>query len=259
MGGYLILKLLAYIPARSGSKAVPNKNIMPIKNVPLLSYSLYCAMDCLEQGLFSDVLLSTDSVSYLKIAEQLGYYEKYLRPREFALDSSPTIDGIIHALDYLKTKDKRYDAVMILQPTAPFRTSDHVKTAIDLLENHPEATCVTGLKKLGDVHPARIKKLVDALWLHPYCKNVVEKEPSRRQDFNPEAYIRNGTIYLTPIHIIKRGLIRGERPIGFVMPEENSINVDDHMDFVIAKSTLDYQTYRKNLRYFNALFSLYND
>jgi CMP-N,N'-diacetyllegionaminic acid synthase len=253
------MKILAYIPARSGSKGVPDKNILQVENIPLLSFSMFTAMDCMKEELFADVLLSTDSARYLDIASGEGYSDHYLRPAQLAQDDSPTIDGVHHALEYLSDQGKEYDAVMILQPTAPFRTKVHIIEAIELMQKNPGATCVTGLKLLGDYHPARIQRIDNDIWLKPFCRDVVEGEPSRRQDFSPPAYLRNGTIYLTPIEIIKKGYIRGSNPIGFVMPEENSINVDDHIDFVLAKSVLQYEKYSDQLKYFEPLRNRYKN
>ena len=127
-----------------------------------------------------------------------------------------------------------------------------------LLKQNPSITCVAGIKELGDGHPARIKKLIDGIWLKDFCDNAKEPEPSRRQDFTPRAFLRNGTIYLTPTEILMKGLIRGERVIGLEMPEANSINVDDHIDFISAQSALNYEPYKKHLRYFQPLIEIYN-
>ena len=97
------MNTLAFIPARSGSKGVIDKNIRNLNGIPLLAYSVHIAQLCFKQGIFSDVLVSTDSIHYLEKIKQTGYAKKYIRPKELALDESPTIDAIIHALnDYAK-------------------------------------------------------------------------------------------------------------------------------------------------------------
>lgn len=246
------MKVLAYIPARSGSKGVPDKNIKPIQGIPLLAFSAYTALDCQKKGLFTEVLVSTDSPEYLKTVEPLGIRTDYLRPAEYADDKSPTVDGILHALDWYAEQGITFDAVMTLQPTAPFRTQAHIEKAIQLMEENPEATCVSGIVRMGDAHPVRIKKLMDDKWLQDFCDHAHEPEPSRRQDFTPPAYLRNGTIYLTRLETLKQGLIRGEKIIGMEMPEANSANVDDHIEFLIAEAALSYPAYREDLSYFDS-------
>ena len=96
------MKTLAFIPARSGSKGVKDKNIRNLNGIPLLAYSVHIAQ-MYEKEIFSDVLVSTDSIHYLEQIKQTGYTNKYIRPKEIAQDESPTIDAIIHAInDYAK-------------------------------------------------------------------------------------------------------------------------------------------------------------
>jgi CMP-N,N'-diacetyllegionaminic acid synthase len=242
------MKILGYIPARSGSKGVVNKNIKQLNHKPLLQYTLRTAMDCLEMGVLDDVLVSTDSKDYLKLCEQEGFETRYLRPKELASDTSPTIDGIIHALDWYECQsNKAFDAVMIMQPTSPFRRIEDVISSIKLLKGNPNASCVASVMKLEDHHPRRIKKIQDNV-LIDFTPDLIEPEPSRRQDFEPIAYIRNGAIYLTRTNVIKQeGKIRGDTVIPYIMPASNSVNIDTHFDFVTAEAALNYLPYEENL------------
>lgn len=241
------MRVLAFIPARSGSKSVPDKNIAPLRGIPLLNYTVWCA---LQSRLFDEVLLSTDSPRYLECAKPLGVRQDYLRPAALAADDSPTRPAIMHALDWYAARGvAAFDAVMILQPTAPFRTPDHLRAALELLARHPEATCVVGLCRLHDHHPARIKKLKDGLWVEDFC--VPEPDGSRRQDLAPPAYIRNGTIYLTRVSTLRdKKSVLGDKVCGLEMPEANSINVDAPLDLIVAASALDYPPYRADLAFF---------
>ena len=129
------MKIIAVIPARSGSKGVKNKNIKKIKGIPLLEFSVYAAEKSMEKGYISDILVSTDSKDYLDLVSKYNIIKGYLRPANLATDKSPTIDSVIHGLNWLRDeKGKIFDAVMILQPTSPFRTPDHIKEAIRLLK-----------------------------------------------------------------------------------------------------------------------------
>ena len=250
------MKLLAYIPARSGSKGVPGKNIKTIQGVPLIAFSIFSA---LKSNIFDEVLLSTDEPVYHEKVSKLGIRDDYIRPAELAGDHSPTVDGILHALDWYGDQGKTFDAVMLLQPPAPFRNPDHIHKAIEILQANPEATCVTGIVKLGDAHPARVKRLVNEKWLAQFCNDAPEHEPSRRQDFTPPAYLRNGTIYLSRIDTIRRQkLVWGERVIGMEMSEANSINVDRQIDFLTAEAALSYGPYRSQLAFFDELVDIFS-
>lgn len=250
------MNVLGIIPARSGSKGVKNKNIRPIKGKPLLEYSVFTALEAKKENILSDIILSTDSREYLDLLKDYDIYKDYLRPKKFAQDNSPTIDAIQHAVKWLEENyNKRFDAIMLLQPTSPFRTVEHIKEAILMLKNSSKATCVASVRKLADHHPYRIKKIDNQGYLKNICCDFVEPEKSRRQDFNPTAYIRNGCIYLTPIELIKKGIIRGERVLAMQMPEANSINVDEHLDYLAACNALDYEEYFNDLNFFEKLFN----
>ena len=246
------MRILGFIPARSGSKGVKNKNIKKIKGIPLLEFSIYAAEKSMEKGYINEILVSTDSKYYLELLSKYNIIKDYLRPSNLATDKSPTIDSVIHGLNWLRDeKGKVFDAVMILQPTTPFRTPDHINEAIRLLQKNKLSTCVASIKRLADHHPKRIKLLNEKGQLLDYCYHAKEPEPSRRQDFLPPAFIRNGAIYLTRTkYLFEKKLIRGDHVIGMEMPESNSINIDEHFDFISASAALEYEEFNKDLEFF---------
>ena len=248
------MRILGYIPARSGSKGVPDKNINLLNRRPLLHYTLHTALKCTEVRILDDIVVSSDSESYYDVCKELGYVTTYRRPPSLATDKSPTIDGILHVLDWYEIQfQKTFDAVMILQPTSPFRTLEHIKAAIHMMVKDSTASCVASVMKLEDHHPLRIKKIQDG-YLQHFKHNLVEPEPSRRQDFQPAAYIRNGAIYLTKIDTIrKEKRIRGDNVLPLIMPDANSINIDTHFDFVTAEAALKYFPYAEYLSNFGDL------
>ena len=206
------MKILGLIPARSGSKGIKNKNIMPIKNIPLLEFSIFTGIKCKEAGLLTDVVVSTDSKEYLNMFSDYKIDRGYLRPKVLAEDNTPTIDVIIDLIDWYKlSKNITFDAVLLLQPTSPFRTLENINDAINMLKQNPDLSCVTSISKLEDHHPLRIKRINEDNKLVDFNNTLVEPEPSRRQDFTPSAYIRNGAIYLSPIKsILEKREIRGK-------------------------------------------------
>ena len=253
------MKILGLIPARSGSKGIKNKNIMPIKNIPLLEFSIFTGIKCKEAGLLTDVVVSTDSKEYLNMFSDYKIDRGYLRPKILAEDDTPTIDVIIDLINWYKLKKNvTFDAVLLLQPTSPFRTLENINDAINMLKQNPDLSCVTSISKLEDHHPLRIKRINEDNKLVDFNNTLVEPEPSRRQDFTPSAYIRNGEIYLSPIKsILEKREIRGNNIGPIIMKQSNSINIDEHLDYLIANTVLDYEPFAHDLEFFNELLKKY--
>jgi CMP-N,N'-diacetyllegionaminic acid synthase len=252
------VKTLAFIPARSGSKGVINKNIRLLDGIPLLAYSVHIAQMCLEENLFTDILVSTDSNAYLDTIKNTGYDKKYIRPSEIASDSSPTIDAVIHALEYYKKQDISFEAVMILQPTSPFRNIELIRDSIELMNSNSNTSCVASVFKLNDHHPRRIKLINDNGFLKDFCDEYREPEPSRRQDFQPDAFIRSGSIYLTKTtQIVNERLIRGNFVKPIEVSEFYSINVDEEVDFFKAEALINSNKFREELKVFKQLKKKY--
>ena len=254
------IKVLGYIPARSGSKGVLNKNIKPISGVPLLEFSVFSAVEAKKEDLFSEVILSTDSDYYLSLVKNYDIEKDYIRPSLLAKDNSATIDGIKDALYWLKKfRNISFDAVMTLQPTSPFRTTSHIRKAIELMSNNKKATSVVSIARLNHHHPRRIKKMMEGGRLDDFCCDFREIEPSRRQDLEPEAYIRNGAIYLTKTDsILSKGYIQGPWVIGMEMNEANSVNIDNELDYLVAQASIEHHEYKEDLSFFNKLIQKRN-
>ena len=122
-------KIIALIPARSGSKRVKNKNIKVLGKHPLIAYTIQSAI---ESNVFDEIIVSTDSVEIKEISEYYGARVPFLRPAEFSQDTSPDIQWVRHALDYMILQNLEYDFFSILRPTSPFRKPDTIKRALDL-------------------------------------------------------------------------------------------------------------------------------
>lgn len=119
-------RCVALIPARSGSKRVPDKNIRLLAGHPTIAYTIACA---LESGVFDSVIVSTDSEKYKEIAESYGAEVPFLRPVEMAGATSPDIEWIEFTLDKLRSQGRDFDCFSILRPTSPFRQPDTIRRA----------------------------------------------------------------------------------------------------------------------------------
>jgi N-acylneuraminate cytidylyltransferase len=118
---------IALIPARSGSKRVPDKNIRPLAGHPLIAYSICAA---LQSGVFADVMVSTDSEVYARIARGYGAEVPFMRPAELSGDTSPDIEWVEYTLKRLSEEaGRRYDCFSILRPTSPFRLPETIRRA----------------------------------------------------------------------------------------------------------------------------------
>ena len=125
------MKALVIIPARSGSRGIPGKNIKLLGDKPLIQYSIDAAIKVFNK---EDILVSTDSKEIKVIAENCGLNVPFLRPDELATDFTSSQDVILHAIDYTQQCGQNYDTVVLLQPTSPFRNAQHIEEAIKLYD-----------------------------------------------------------------------------------------------------------------------------
>ncbi len=144
---YANRSILAIIPARGGSKGLKKKNISPLLGKPLIACTI-------EQGLKSKFLdrliVSTDDEETVRISKQYGAEIPFVRPAELARDDSPTIDVILHALNFCAAKREYYDILILLEPTSPLRKDDDIDKAIKLfLDNYDKAD---SLISIGEIH-----------------------------------------------------------------------------------------------------------
>lgn len=129
---------IAIIPARSGSKGLPDKNIKIVAGKPLIAYTIEAA---LESGMFDTIHVSTDSERYAEIARYYGADVPFLRSEELATDTANTWDAVREALTNYFGRGKSFDTVMLMQPTTPLRTAEDVKNAYRL-QQEKNATSV---------------------------------------------------------------------------------------------------------------------
>ncbi len=223
------MKILGLIPARGGSKGVPGKNIKLLAGKPLIAYSIEAA----KQSHLSKVIVSTDDESIEEIALRFGAEVPFLRPADLASDTAKSLEVAKHALIAMEQIDGvRYDAIMLLQPTAPFRSTSDIDNALELLSKNPHADSVISVVDVEGHHPARMKyiengRLVDP----PFCEAY---ENQNRQELQP-MYIRNGAIYLTKRDTLLSGSYKGKSCMALVMPQHRSCNIDTLHDFDYAE------------------------
>jgi len=219
------MKTLAIIPARGGSKEIPNQNVTLLNGKPLIAYTIDAALAA--RGL-DRVIVSTDDQYIAKVAQDYGA-TAMMRPAFLATDCTPTLPVLQDVVSRLLREDSyQPDAVMTLQPTSPLRTSSHIDKAIDLFAADPQAdslvSCITVPHRF---HPLSIMQKTDDGYIAPFIDQV--KTPLRRQD-KRAVFARNGAaIYITRISCLDR-FIFGGNLLPFMMDESVSHDVDTMED-----------------------------
>jgi pseudaminic acid cytidylyltransferase len=131
------MNIVALIPARAGSKRIPGKNIKPFAGRPLIAYSVEAAE---ASGLFSRIIVSTDSPEIAEVAQSHGAQVPFLRPPRLADDVTPTADVVLHALNWLKQNESLPEYICCIYATAPFLQADYLKKGFERLCRDNDAT-----------------------------------------------------------------------------------------------------------------------
>lgn len=223
--------ILAIIPARGGSKGVPKKNIKLLSGIPLIGYTL---LEAKKSNYIDKIVVSTDDKEIAKIAMEFGGKVPCLRPKELSTDTSTTVECIMHMINYLQEKENyRPDYICLLQCTSPLRTSDDIDGAIE---------------KLLTVDFDGIISVCESE-VNPYWTNIFEndklqffieegKNITRRQDL-PKIYRYNGAIYIIKTNIfLKEKSFETDNMTGYIMANDNSIDIDTLTDFKIAETLM---------------------
>jgi CMP-N,N'-diacetyllegionaminic acid synthase len=225
------MNVVAVITARGGSTGLPRKNLLPIAGKPLIAYSILAAKGA---KLVNRVIVSTDDAEIMDVAMKWGAEVPFVRPPELSMGESAHIDVMLHAVNWLENNGGLPDAVLLLQPTTPMRTSNDLDGAIRLMES-------TGCPAVVGVCPASV---------HPYLTYKVEEGGKlvgfiehgmrypRRQDL-PPAFRLNGGLYLNRCTSLRETqMFQPHGTYGWVMLEERSVDIDTMNDFAVAENIM---------------------
>jgi len=226
-------RVLGITAVRGGSKGVPGKNIRLINGIPMLAYTI---LEAKKSRNITRYVVSTDDETIAAVAKQYGA-EVQMRPSRLAQDDIPMIDVLQYVTKQCEAEEEEfYEIIADLRCTNPLKTVFDIDGAIEKLQL-TGADGVIGVNKLDDHHPARIKRvfqdrIIDFAWPEPVS--------GLRQDLKPDAFIRNGSIYVVLRDALMDGiLLQGSdnlRP--WYMPLERSVNVDTELDFVLVEAIL---------------------
>lgn len=225
------MRNLAIIPARSGSKGLPDKNIKLLAGRPLIAYSIEAAK---SSGLFDTVHVSTDSQHYSDIAAALGADEPFLRSARAASDTASSWDAVREVLERYREMGREFDTFMLLQPTSPLRTAEDIKAAYSQMAIK-KANAIVSLCEV-DHSPLQCNTLPPDQSLASFIPDSAKNK--RRQDLG--VYYRfNGSIYLSRVDsFMATGDIYADRCYGYIMDKQSSVDIDDLFDFKLAEALL---------------------
>ena len=232
------MKILAIIPARGGSKSVPKKNIRNLNGKPLIAYTIEAAKRIEEK--FHKIIVSTDDEEIAEVAKHYGAEVPFIRPSNLAEDKTPTYPVLQHAVNFVEKDDGiNIDLIMLLQPTAPFRTTEDMLNCLNLSQTS-NTDSVISVVQVFSYHPILMKKIENNRLTH---FSIEEKEGTPRQLYEPPAYMRNGAIYITKRNnLIEQNSIWGNSITPYVMPQERSYNIDDEIDFITSEMMMKKST-----------------
>ena len=217
--------LIGLIPARAGSKGIKRKNIKEICGKPLIAWTIKQAIEsqCLDK-----VIVSTDDEEIANIAVDFGAEVPFLRPKEIALDETPGIFNVLHLIKEIPETKK----VLYLQPTSPLREIKDIINIIGLQNKHDAESCIS--ISLAPKHPSWMYKIKNKKIIPIFS----EEKVTRRQDLS-EIYSINGALYLGSAEFYEREKkFINSGTLGYVMPKERSIDIDDLDDWRLAELKL---------------------
>lgn len=222
------MKILGIIPARGGSKGIPNKNIVDLSGKPLIAWTINAA---LESKSLEKIIVSTDCQKIADISNTYGVEVPFLRPAHLSGDEIAAIDVDIHAINWLEKHENFHaDYVIHLQPTSPFRTAEDIRKAIKLAIKK-KADSVVSLCAVSE-HPNWMKLVSPDGRITNFLN---EKQVDSRQKL-PEVFRLNGAIYLARPQLLKdKRTWFFEQTYAYIMSRQSSIDIDEPLDLKIAR------------------------
>jgi CMP-N-acetylneuraminic acid synthetase len=225
--------ILAIITARGGSKGLPKKNIRVLCGKPLIAWTIEHACN---SAYVDRIVVSTDDEEIAEIARQHGAEVPFLRPKALARDGSPSIDAVLHAINWLEDRGDHYDLILLLEPTSPLRKKTDLDDAVTLmLNNIDNADALVSVGEVHQEHPYIIKK-VEGGYVKPFI-NTGENVYQRQQ--LPAAYFPYGVVYLSKTDALKKHkTFYQERALPYFIERWQNYEIDDIYDFICIEAIM---------------------
>ena len=232
-------KIIAIIPARSGSKSIPDKNIQSINGKPLLAYTIEHA---LQSKYIQRTIVSTDSEYYAAIAKSFGAEVPFIRPAAIAMDNSTDLEVFEHALNWLKGNENyQPDIVVHLRPTTPIRDISDIDKMIEILVQNGDADSIRSVIKNTET--------VFKMWfMNDGFLSPVVTDSRFYEAYNmprqalPESYLQNASIDITrAATILEKKSMTGDKILGYIMDDNFDIDYRHQLGSLPIEKTKDYQ------------------
>lgn len=226
-------RIIALIPARSGSKRVPDKNVKPLAGHPVIAYSIAAA---LQSGIFADVVVSTDSEYYADVVRYYGAEVPFLRPPQYAGDVSPDIEWLAYTLSRLRDERRVYDCFSILRPTSPFRQAATIQRAWQAFLAEEGVDSLRAVEKCQQ-HPGKMwvvrgKRMVPLLPLSP----AEQPWHSSQYPSLPEVYVQNASLEIAWSRVVfEERTIAGNVIMPFLTYSHEGFDVNQPYDWQLAE------------------------
>lgn len=229
------MEVLAIIPARGGSKALPGKNIAPFLGTPLIAWSVRSALDA---ALVTRTIVTTDSPEIAAVARDAGAEIPFQRPDELAEDHVRDLPVFQHALAWLREHEGYVpDLVVQLRPTSPLRPDGLIDEAIERLAAHPEATSLRAVC-VPNASPYKMWQIRDGL-LAPILESGVPEQHDAPRQTLPEVFWQIGIIdVIRTSTITERGSMSGDAIVPFVVDASLDADIDDQasLDWAVRRA-----------------------
>lgn len=222
-------RILWIIPARSGSKSIPDKNVRILGGIPLLVHRFLSV----QKSKFSyDLWLSTDSENYSLIAKEYGIDVPFIRPEELSTDDSNSHDVVLHAMNFAIQNKLEYDYVGLLEPTSPFIKTDDLDKAISQLDEDHKAHGIVAVK---ESRPASIFVQKKSDYLDEFCNKIKSIEKLGRQGFIKEVTPSGGFYICRWENFLSTRSFYEPRTIAYEVDEISGLEIDEPLDWEFAE------------------------
>lgn len=231
------MSIVALIPARSGSKGVPHKNIKHLGGHSLIDWSIKA---CLKSKLIDRVIVSTDSPEYAELSVKLGAEAPFLRPELIAGDRSTDYDFVVHALDWFAANGGEPELLVHIRPTTPFRIPALIDTAIETFRKESRATALRSVHEMSESAYKTFELAPQGQLKRLGAENTaLDAANNARQQF-PATYQANGYVDVLSSRFVRsHGLIHGDWVMPFITPPVIEVDTADdfvHLEFLLARN-----------------------
>lgn len=231
--------IVALIPARAGSKRIPGKNLRPLGSHPLLAYSVCAA---LESGAFERVVVSTDDDTTAAVARRYGAEVPFRRPAHLAVDTSPDVDWVRHAVEALEKQGQRVRLFSIQRPTSPLRSAGVIAAAVEALLADETADSLRAVERVAQ-HPGKMWVVDEAgARMRPFLDDLGVDPPWHSSPYQvlPVVHVQNASLEVARVRCLEMyGTIAGKEVVPWVMPGYEGLDLNNEIDWIVLEALLE--------------------